>query len=240
MTTETPGTGTTQNTGTETTAAPASAATAATTTTAPASGTSSTEGTTATSAATESANKGTEPNADATTTEGGNATETKVEGEGKGTQPGAPEKYEFKAPEGHQLDDGFVSAYSEAARELNLSQDAAQQFIDRMIPEMQKRSAERIAEVRSGWEESARTDKEFGGEKFNENLAIAKRAQDAFGSPALKQLLEETGLGSHPEVIRMLFKAGKSISEDTFVSAGSGAPSTESRSQAQKLYPDQA
>jgi hypothetical protein len=33
---------------------------------------------------------------------------------------GAPENYEFKAPEGHEYDSSVINAFSEAAKELNI------------------------------------------------------------------------------------------------------------------------
>ena len=67
------------------------------------------------------------------------------------------------------------------------------------------------------WLETSKADKEFGGEKLPENLGVARKALDAFATPELCKLLDETGLGNHPEVIRMFFRAGKAISEDKFV-----------------------
>ena len=73
---------------------------------------------------------------------------------------------------------------------------------------------------RASWSESSRTDKEFGGDKLNENLAVAQKAMNAFGTPELRAVLNKTGLGNHPELIRAFVRAGKAISEDTFVPGG--------------------
>jgi hypothetical protein len=92
---------------------------------------------------------------------------------------------------------------------------------------------EQMTKVHEEWRTATTSDKELGGEKLKENLGIAKRALNAFdplpastdGKPAttpLRTLLEETGLGNHPEVLRLLFRAGKAISEDTVVTRGRG------------------
>lgn len=155
---------------------------------------------------------------------------------------GAPEKYEFKAPEGTAaFDDKVIEQFSEVARELNLPQDAAQRVLDKMAPAIQARQVEQIQTARNMWAESAKSDKEFGGEKLTENLAVAKKALDTFGSPELRSLLNESGLGNHPEMIRVLYRAGKAISEDRFVGAGRGgktAPKSNS-DYASALYPSQ-
>src|ERR1035441_5190288 len=130
---------------------------------------------------------------------------------------GAPEKYEFKAPEGKEYDSNLLAAFEAGAKEANLPQDAAQKLLDQMSPKLAERQAEQIVAVRQGWFDASKSDKEFGGDKLDVNLGIAKKALDAFGSPELNKLLVSTGLGNHPELIRMMFKAGKALSEDTVV-----------------------
>jgi hypothetical protein len=51
---------------------------------------------------------------------------------------------------------------------------------------------------------------------------VAKKALDAFGTAELRSLLNESGLGNHPEVIRFMFRAGKAISEDSMVTGTKG------------------
>lgn len=133
-------------------------------------------------------------------------------------KPVVPEKYEFKAPDGREFDGETIAAYSEVARELGLSQDAAQKLLDRMGPQMAQRQEAQIQAVRDEWRKSATSDREFGGPALAENLSVAKKALDAFGTPELRDLLNTSGLGNHPEVIRLFYRAGKAISEDRFVS----------------------
>lgn len=162
---------------------------------------------------------------------GGDQSQAAPEGEQQQQEPeqqqeqepqGAPEKYELKAPEGQEFDGEFLKAYEETAKELNLTNEAAQKLIDKVSPVMQKQQMERIEAVRKEWTENSKADKEFGGDKLNENLVTAKAALDQFGTPELKQLLNDSGLGNHPEVIRLLYRAGKQISQDKFV--GGQAP----------------
>jgi hypothetical protein len=147
------------------------------------------------------------------------ATEAKAEAKPQA----APEKYEFKVPEGKQFDAEVLTTYSEVARELNLSQEAAQRVLDAMAPKMAERQMAQIEAIRTGWADSSKGDKEFGGEKLSENLSVAKKALDAFGTTELRSLLNESGLGNHPEVIRFMFRAGKAISEDRMVTGTKGA-----------------
>lgn len=134
---------------------------------------------------------------------------------------GAPESYDFKLPEGVTMDESGLSAYSEFAKSQGLTQEAAQAQLEALAPAMQKSATERMTKVKTQWLDEAKADKDFGGEKFTENLNVADRALNQLGTPALTALLKETGLNHHPEVIRMLVKAGKAMSEDgSFVSGG--------------------
>lgn len=164
---------------------------------------------------------------------------TQAEASAGEAQPqGAPEKYEFTSPEGKTLDPDTLTAFSEVAKELNLPQDAAQKVLDKMAPAIAQRQAAQIEQIRTDWAEASKADKEFGGDKLDQSLATARKALDTFGSPELRALLNDAGLGNHPEVIRFMFRAGKAISEDTKFVGGKPAPQTK-RDTASVLYPNQ-
>lgn len=153
-------------------------------------------------------------------------------------KPVVPEKYEFTAPDGTQLNPDVIGKFEGVAKELGLSQEAAQKVVDAMAPQLAAAQAAQFESVKTEWANSARADKEFGGDKFAENLSVAKKALDAFGTPELATLLNETGLGNHPEIIRAFYKAGQKISGSNFVPGGaSGAAPV---SAAATLYPNQA
>ena len=142
--------------------------------------------------------------------------------------PVVPEKYEFKSPENIKLDDGVISEFSTVAKELGLTQDAAQILIDKLAPKMAERDAARYADAAQAYRNEltnqAKIDKEFGGDKLDENISIAKKALDAFGTPELLTLLNESGLGNHPEIIRAFYRAGKAINPDNVVVKGGNQP----------------
>ena len=139
---------------------------------------------------------------------------------------GAPEKYEFNmkvadAPD--ELDPDVITAFGEVAKELDLPQDAAQKVLDKVAPVIQAKQAKVLEQVKTDWANDSQADKEFGGENLDANLEVAKSALDAFGNDALKSLLQETGFGNHPEIIRFMYRAGKAISEDSYVGNSEGA-----------------
>ena len=157
----------------------------------------------------------------------GDADETKDEGE---KPEGAPEKYEWAAPEGVTLDESIMGSLSEVAKELNLPQAAAQKLVDKIAPVMAQRQVEQFEALRTEWRQASSSDQEFGGAKLTENMAVAKKALDAFATPEFRQLLEQTGMGNHPEVIRTFYRAGKAISEDGLVSGSAPKAPRDARS----------
>lgn len=145
-------------------------------------------------------------------------------GEEGGEDEGVPEEYaDFTAPEGIELDAEMLEEFKPIAKELGLKQDDAQKLIDmqsKVAQRWQEAVQQHVVDTRLGWRDAAQKDAEIGGEKFAENLALAKVGRDTFGTDALKTLLDESGLGDHPEVIRFFYKVGKANSEHDFVNQG--------------------
>lgn len=158
--------------------------------------------------------------------------DTKPEGD-KPAEPQVPEAYEFKMPEGVELDKAAADEFSALAKELKLDQATAQKVAD-VGAKMAQRQTEAHANLVNSWVESVKTDKEFGGDKLDENLATARKALESFGTPELKDVLNSTGFGNHPEVIRAFYKIGKAISEDGFVK---GSPRGAETDPAKKMFP---
>ena len=166
------------------------------------------------------------------------------EGEGEGDNV-VPEKYEFEPPEGVEVDPSKIEVFGETAKELGLNQKQFQQLVEydiqrsaAALEEMSTQFSERI----NHWAEDTKADKELGGESLDENLGLAKRAIDTFGSPQLAKLIDAPsadnpdglGLGNHPEVIRLFYRVGRAISESDLVT---GDTKIEGRDSLEKMYP---
>jgi hypothetical protein len=153
----------------------------------------------------------------------------------KATEPVVPESYELKMPDGVQLDSAAAEEFTAIAKELKLDQAAAQKLAD-IGAKMATRQAEAHAQLVETWTEQVKADKEIGGDNLDENLGIARKAIDTFGSPELKALLNSTGMGNHPEVVKLAFKVGKAISEDRFVTGSPKGNAT--NDPAKKMFPN--
>lgn len=137
----------------------------------------------------------------------------------------APESYEdFKAPQGVSLDKEVLTTVKAVAKELDLSQADAQKLVEKVGPVLAKSEQTRfttlVTQRADAWRAASLADPEIGGEKHAENLAIAMKTFDAFGTPALKEVLNKTGLGDNPEVLRWAFRIGKAIGPDNKFVAG--------------------
>lgn len=166
-------------------------------------------------------------------TENQDGEQQKTEKEQK--QEGAPEKYEFKTGEGVELDTEALKEFEPVARELNLTNEQAQKLVDaypKILAGVQQRQADAWQAQTEEWAATVKADKEIGGDKLTANLGVAQRALDTFGTPELKEYLNGTGLGNHPELVKAFIKVGKAMSEDGMVTGKESGQ----RSAAEVLY----
>ena len=130
----------------------------------------------------------------------------------------APTEYaDFTVPEGVKLQGEIVDSFKDIAKNFDLPQDKAQQIIDLGIKMTEKFGADQQAAIlatQKSWAAESKADKEFGGEKLKENIAIAESGINAFASPELRTILKDSGLANHKEVIRHFFRLGKQVQSD--------------------------
>jgi hypothetical protein len=146
---------------------------------------------------------------------------------------GEPVEYTFDLPEGVTMADDTLEGLKSLAGDLKLDQDGANKVKDLGVQMLQKWEAaqsEALEAMKSDWAASAKSDAEIGGAKFDENIAGARSAMEKFATPELKSFLEESGLGNHPEMIRMFWKLNNQISDDALVS-GNPAPTPKTRAE---------
>lgn len=158
----------------------------------------------------------------------------------KGDRSGVPDKYEFNLPEGVELDEAKAEEFSAIAKEVKLSNEDASKFVGLYTKAQAEAFEAQVAtwnKQLDEWKEAATKDEEFGGAKFQESVGNAKRALDVFGNEKLKEALNQSGMGNHPEIIRMLSKVGAAAGDDSFVFGK--AAGAEKKSAADILFPNQ-
>lgn len=159
-----------------------------------------------------------------------------------GNQPGPqaaplqdPLSYEnLTLPENCSAAPETLDAFKALAREINLTEEQAQKLVDyeASLALCEGEAAEE--EKRQTLERWAGQSKALYGAKLEEELSYALRAADAFGGPDLRTLLEDTGLGNHPVIIRTLGGVGRAMSEDVFPGGKPSAP--QDKTFAEALY----
>lgn len=168
---------------------------------------------------------------------GPNAKTDDADPDGKKSE-GPPEKYEFALPEGVTLDEGAYQAFEPVFRELGLSNAQAQRLAEKFL-ELRNSEAQALEQSyqqqAESWGKQTREDPEIGGAEFDKNIVAAQRAIAAFASDDFKALLNTTGLGNHPELVKFCVRIGKALGEDKVV--GTGSPGGGQRSIAERLYP---
>lgn len=137
-----------------------------------------------------------------------------------------PETYDLQMPEGVELDKEAAAEFVNIAKSLELTQENAQKLATIAATIQQKQNEAKVRQTES-WVEQVKADKDLGGDKLEENLGIARKALDAFGTPELRDVLNSTGIGNHPALIKAFFKVGKAISEDKFVTGQASSGPTD-------------
>lgn len=139
-----------------------------------------------------------------------------------------PEKYDIKVPEGMSMDTEALERFTPVAKELKLSNDQAQKLADLYAERQEatfKAQREAYAKTVEGWIKEVKADKEIGGTNLPVTQATCKKALSVYdpGGEFMK-LMDESGFGNHPAVLRFVNRVGKSVREDQGVQAKSLAP----------------
>lgn len=189
------------------------------------------------------AGDGTTPPADTTpAAEGEGAPAAEGEGEAPGPLDTVPEDgvYALTMPEGVEVDQELLGALAPQFKELGLTTSQAQALADKFIAAQQSKmegAQAQFAETVSKWVDDAKKDPEIGGAKWDSTVKNASGVVSRFGSPELKEFLNSSGAGNHPELIRFMAKVGAMIGEDNpAISENPGR--AQARDTASILYPD--
>jgi hypothetical protein len=157
---------------------------------------------------------------------------------------GEPADIQLKFADGLEVDNKLVDGFKAVAKELKLDSAGAQKIADvyaTIAQEHAKAADEAKAAQQAQWREAAKSDKAFGGKDFEANIKAASLAVQKYGGPELVQLLNETGYGDHPAVIRAFAAIAKASAEDSSAGAGAGSNGQAApKSLATLLYPPQA
>lgn len=153
---------------------------------------------------------------------------------------GAPEEYsEFTLPEGMEHVEEEMKEATTIFKELNLSQEQAQKIVNLNSTRLQTEAdaqAKVWNDTMDEWKKGVEDDKEYGGAKLDESLVSVRKAVSAFGSDDFKDMLDTTGVGNHPEMIRYLIAVGNTVKEDDILHGNSSGGVD--KTQAEIMFPN--
>lgn len=143
-------------------------------------------------------------------------------------------------PEGVALDDKLSGKFLEVVNDQKLTpKDRAQALVNLQL-EAATAASERNStlwkETQDGWKEEAKALPEIGGAKLPETLADIRKLLDTYGSAELDGVLDLTGAGNNPHVIKFLHKLAKAHKEGGPLIGG---PTNGPKDAAAILYPNQ-
>lgn len=150
--------------------------------------------------------------------------------------------YELKLPEGSYLDAAHIEKVIAFAKSKGLSNEQAQVQLNKDAEDVKAKTHEaQVAQIeknKTEWYSAAEADKEIGGAVFKENAELAKRVVKQFATESFIKALDDTGLGNHPELIRVFARIGKEMGEDRLVVPS--AQTSGKKSIADIFYPNMA
>lgn len=147
--------------------------------------------------------------------------------EEKPSTPPAPTDYVLALPKDSPLSPEDLADTQKKAKEAGLTKEQAEGVLgakDESVRAFVNRQEQLVAKAKQEWREAAAKDPIIGGEKFQENAELARRGFHAVADLELQNLVEQTGWGNHPAVLRAFVKLGKMMSEDRLVRGDVGAP----------------
>ena len=118
-------------------------------------------------------------------------------------------------------DEGVLDDFKEFAHHNNLTQDQADNLLG-LFSDLQEEDAKNEEQAM----EDLKVETTIGlqrdwGKNYDGNLDYARRAYAQFGTPELTEIMDNTGFGNHPEVIKAFSKVGQLLGEEA-LAVGTG------------------
>jgi len=139
--------------------------------------------------------------------------------------PEKPEDYKLEKvelPNNVEMDGEWEKELRALAHKLNLSQGQLESLHEWYF----KNLAAEMQVVKTTVDEAEKALRKQMGAGYNEARAHMKRATDKFLTPEADMLFARSGLGNHPEILKMFLDIGKAMGEH-FFAEGSPAAETE-------------
>lgn len=165
-----------------------------------------------------------------------------------GIVPEAPDGYALTFQEGITVDKGLLGTFQQTAHKLGLNQGQAQELAALYAAhagEQAKAQTQALTDTQRAWETEIKSSPTFAADCHSARATLIGFGSfghvDAQGKPALhpelKEIFDETLVGSHPKVFQMFAAIGKALAEPTVHGSGTGSGG---RTAEKILYPNMA
>ena len=155
--------------------------------------------------------------------------------------PASPADYKIEFEPETKVDKALLGQFQNWAHEnkipldkaVSLAKDYEKSVNDKLksVPELQAQAMEK---QKNDWLAELKADKEFGGANWDKNMSHINAAMKQYGTPELRELLDSSGMGNHPLVVKLMAQVGKDLAEPDFVR---GDKAGKEKSAAEVLYP---
>lgn len=159
-------------------------------------------------------------------------------------QQHVPVQYNFKQEYGFSAEDS--TRLTDVFKKAKLSQEQADILLNayhgdiaNLGQQFDNELQTAIVNQRNTWSAQVKADSELGGQNFANTKLNIGRVMQQFGTPELKNFLNESGLGYNPDFVRFMNKVGTLIGNDTnFINSQGAIPSEQERREEalRKLY----
>lgn len=146
-----------------------------------------------------------------------------------------------KLPEGFTLSEADMKTFSEFASANKLSHENGEKLLAMhagVVRATNEAAANHYRSTREGWVKEVKADKEIGGSQFENVRSTISKALDQYGDPGLRAMLDMTGAGDHPALIRTMYRMAKALTENTKTPPAGVPASGQKKSGAQIMYPN--
>lgn len=141
---------------------------------------------------------------------------------------------DIKLPDGLEVDPEVLKGFQGVAKELGLKSEGAQKIFDLYATATKAADAKvqtQIAEQQTGWLNELKSDKDFGGKNFDATQRDARRAVQKY-APELRQFFKDSGLGSHPGLVKAFARIGRATAREDSVDGSGGNATTQGSEEA--------
>jgi len=142
---------------------------------------------------------------------------------GKLGRPDTADEYkvqDIELPEGMKKSDDFEKDFKEASHKLNLTQEQVEGLHSWYNGNQSKTFTNGVVKIKAEMDNAEAELRTEYGEAYETKLIGANRAIQEFGGEDLVSLLDKTGLGRNPHVVKTFVNVGMKLMEDSHLSGG--------------------